>query len=608
MQKKNFELRGNFIQKKVTDFFIFYKPNFDYKQINDKKDQIIFIEKEADNESPENYIPCMLYRNNNSPNILICFHGNSEDIFTIDTFGLDFRSYLNMSVLFVEYPGYSIYMDRHPDSEKIYTDSLIVYEWVKRNFKVKEDQIFIFGRSLGTSPAIYLSSIKSPKALFIVSAFTSIKDIGNDIHVSPFLEGIFNSIKYIKTVKCPILLIHGEEDPLISCEQSQKLKLEVLKYDKDHIADLEKVPNMTHNDFDLKYDIINKITSFIKKYPEIFNDESNNNYNNINFNNHYQFPTSIQRIIESKTFNINEFSISNKDIRKKNALALIRLLDGRIALSHGLSITIYNDRYYKEDYTIELYKEKNIFGNINCLSQLKNENLICSTKNGDIFMFQIDEGDYEEKKKISLNQIIHNIEVLNSNEICLLSEKFVKIYDGDKLTEIKSIKLSSEYINFIKLDDCFAFVSSNKYLKFFKLEEKEMKLLSYLQLNAKINNYTMAKGYKSLIIGYDDIIENIDLEENPYQENAKISLKENISCIHRIHDELFLVSSFKGSIFQIIIKEKKQINFIKKTFVNGQIKSLLFKNIKNILFTSEDRIYVLDNSKFNAKKDDCKIS
>ena len=126
----------------------------------------------------------------------------------------------------------------------------------------------------------------------------------------------------------------------------------------------------------------------------------------------------------------------------------------------------------------------------------------------------------KKKKKISLNQIIHNIEVLNSNEICLLSEKFVKIYDGDKLTEIKSIKPSSEYINFIKLDDCFAFVSSNKYLKFFKLEEKEMKLLSHLQLNAKINNYTMEKGYKSLIIGYDDIIEYIDLEENHYQEKA----------------------------------------------------------------------------------------
>ena len=152
-------------------------------------------------------------------------------------------------------------------------------------------------------------------------------------------------------------------------------------------------------------------------------------------------------------------------------------------------------------------------------------------------------------------------------------------------------------------------------MKFFRLEEKEneMKLLSYRSRSVKANNnnYTMAKSYKSLIIGYDDIIEYIDLEENHYQENEKtpksVSLKENIAYIHRIHDELFLVSSIRGSIFQIIIKEKKQIDFIKKKFVIGQIKSLLFKNIKNILFTSEDRIYVLDNSKFNGKIDNCKI-
>lgn len=144
MENKNFELRGNYFQKKVIGFFISYKPYFDNKQIYAKKDQIIFIEKEANNASPENYIPCMFYRNNNSLNILICFHGNSEDIFTIETFGLDFRSYLNMSILFVEYPGYSIYMDRQP--EKIFSDSIIVYDWVKKNFKVTDDQIFIFGR------------------------------------------------------------------------------------------------------------------------------------------------------------------------------------------------------------------------------------------------------------------------------------------------------------------------------------------------------------------------------------------------------------------------------------------------------------------------------
>jgi esterase/lipase len=90
----------------------------------------------------------------------------------------------------------------------------------KKNFQVTDDQIFIFGRSLGTSPAIYLSSKRRPKALFVVSAFTSIKDIGADKYVSVFVEEIFNSIKYIKTVKCPILFIHGEKDPLISFQQS----------------------------------------------------------------------------------------------------------------------------------------------------------------------------------------------------------------------------------------------------------------------------------------------------------------------------------------------------------------------------------------------------
>ena len=52
MHRGNFEVRGNFIQKKVTDLFVFFKPKIDYSQIYSKKDQIIFIEKNANNKSP----------------------------------------------------------------------------------------------------------------------------------------------------------------------------------------------------------------------------------------------------------------------------------------------------------------------------------------------------------------------------------------------------------------------------------------------------------------------------------------------------------------------------------------------------------------------------
>ena len=608
MKHKNFEIRGNFIQKKITDLFVFYKPKFDYKQIYDKKDQIIFIEKEKNNLSPDNYIPCMLYKNNNSQNFLICFHGNSEDIFTIDTIGLDFRSYLNMNVIFVEYPGYSIYMDKGQESKKIFSDSIIVYNWIKEKFNITDNQIFIYGRSLGTSPAIYLSSQKNPKCLFLVSAFTSIKDVGADKHASAFLEEIFNSIKYIKYVKCPILFIHGLKDSLISYEQSQKLLDEVLKYGGDPRSILYKRPNMSHNDYDIKEDIIKSIDYYLKQ-----NNLISNEYLNINFDiiNSLKIPISIQRIIESKIFNITEFYIhNNKDISKKNANILIRLLDERIALSNGLNITIYNDRYYIEDYTIELYEQINKIGEINCLCQLKNGILICSTTCGDIFRFEIDEGDYNNKICKSLNEIIYKIDIFNSNEIILLSENHIKIYD-DKLNEIKSFNHSKEYINFIQIDHRFAFITPNNYLKICAIDQNGISLLHYIQIKYQLNNtYCITKGYKSLIIAYGPIIEYINLnsdQEISDKDRKGLLLNENITGIHRIHDELFLVSTDKGSIIQIIITENNNIEKIQNKFINGKIRFILFKNMKTILFTADDRIYVLNNTKKNSKKDDCKI-
>lgn len=605
MKNLNFEIRGNFLQKKITEHFIFYKPKFDYKEVYAKKEQIIFIPKEVNNSSPNNYIPCMFYKNNNSKNVLICFHGNSEDIFTIDTFGLDFRSYLNMNVLFVEYPGYSIYMDKQQESKKIFSDTIIVYDWVKEKFNITDDQIFIYGRSLGTSPAIYLSSIKKPNCLFLVSAFTSMKDIGADKFVSPLLEEIFNSIKYIKYVKCPILFIHGENDSLINYQQSQNLLNEVLKYGGDKRSILVKRSNMSHNNYDIKEDIINQMDDFLKKNNLILN---KNFIINFDFIDSMQIPNSIERILESKIFNIKEFYIlNNKDIKKKNANILIRLLDERIALSNGSKITIYNDKNYKEDYTIELYEQMNNMGEVNCLCQLKNNNLVCSTTSGQIFKFEIYEGDYDNKIYKSLNEIIYKIDVFDSNKIILLSENYIKIYD-DKLNEIQSIKHSKEYINFLQFDHRFAFLTSNNLLKFCIVDENGISLLHYIKFEGKVHTYCMAKGYKSLILAYNNIIEYINLNhDHEISDNDRkgLMLNENITCIHRIHDELFLASTDKGSIIQIIITENNNIEKIQNKFVNGEIKFVLFKNMKTILFTHDNKINVLINIKKNSKFDDC---
>ena len=159
--------RGNIIQKKITENYILNVPKFDIKKVLNYKKKLIFVERDN-----KNYIPCLFLRNKDSSNYLIYFHGNSEDIFGVENYGLYFKSNFNMNVIIVEYPGYSIYFEQSPEPKQIFLDSINVYNWIKNKFKICDQQIFVYGRSLGTSPAIYLSSKMNPRALFLISAFT----------------------------------------------------------------------------------------------------------------------------------------------------------------------------------------------------------------------------------------------------------------------------------------------------------------------------------------------------------------------------------------------------------------------------------------------------
>ena len=596
------EVRGNFFQKKITDFFIFYKPNFkDYKQVFDRKDQLIYIEKKINN-TQSSYIPCMFYRNTNNKNFLLCFHGNSEDIFSIDNFALNFRSYLNMNVLFIEYPGYSIYIGDQSESIKIFDDSLFIYEWVKNKFKISDNQIYVFGRSLGTSPAIYLCSEKRPKALFLVSAFKSMKEIGADKYIPFLMEEIFNSIKYIKRVKCPILLIHGEKDNLISYKHSEALRNEVLKYDESHIVAFQLIKNMTHNDYNIRDDIIKHIETFcqmkelISKENEIFEIDKNE------LNELYKIPPCIFRFAESKAFNIKDFSFSKQFQRINNSKFLIRLFDERIALIHDSIITIYNDKYYTKDFEFDVNEGTSKTGKISSVCNWKENYIICSTRSGDIYIYMIDDEEYKkENTNICLNDPIYKIEVLSSNQICILSDNFIKIYD-ENLKEKNSFENKNKFFNFVEIDCSFAFLSNNG-IYYYKINENKLSLINniHLELSSEENIYNLNKSYKSLIIGNKNTIYFLSPENGEIYQEEKIShyycFEENFTSIHKIHDELFLASTDKGNIMQIIIdKDNKHFDKIKKGFTNEKITAVLYKNLRTIFIISEDKIHIYKNN------------
>ncbi len=289
--------------KKISDTLIYSPPNFDYSKINSYKKQIIYIPKSNQNNE-ENYIPCLfVIEYNYSANFLIYFHGNGEDIFSCELLGFHISRELKMNIIIVEYPGYSIYPGK-PDSEIILNDSLIVYDYIKNKFQLDKNNLFVCGRSLGSAPAIFLSSKKEINTLFLISAFESMKKVGKGFFVGMLFKDEFKSIDFIPYVTCNVLFIHGKNDRLISYKHSENLYDHCGSNNKDICIN----DNMTHNDSDLMKDIINPIKEFFKKKNIVIIEKNNCfNINDPEFNKLFQIPNYIDKYLENKLFIISNF-------------------------------------------------------------------------------------------------------------------------------------------------------------------------------------------------------------------------------------------------------------------------------------------------------------
>ena len=601
MLNNQYEEKGNWLQHLVTKSIILKPPSFkkdDYESIAKYKNKLIFIERNKNIQSDDNYIPCLFYRNPNSPNYLIYFHGNSEHIFQIEFYGLDFRSYLDMNIIIVEYPGYSIYPCDDPESNIFFINTLIVYDWIKEKFKVTDDQIFVCGRSLGTASAIFLASQRRPKALFLISAFTSLKNIGKDFWASYFVEEIFNSYRYITNVDIPTLLIHGKKDSLINYKHSIALYDEMNI--KNKFVNIQLNDNMTHNEFNLKEDIIFPIKSFIDN-NKLINTENNIILSEEDISDIYKVPQCIMKTVESKLFDINNFQFKKK-IELKNAIFFTKI-DNNMIFRSGSKILIYNQKNYTLEGEIDISKtHSNAL--INSLYQMENKNIVCGTNLGDIIIYKLildseddnfeDSDDiYKEIKNISLKEIIYKIDKFLPNYICVLTKNTIKFYD-DNFTEKTSIKLEQLYTNFAQISSDTIALLSYDHLSINKITENGLELINRYD-NIKSNNFNniLLTTNKYIIIGGKKYIYYID-----YTTNIKNKKKydREINYIEKIHEESFLAATDEGIILHITINNDQTLKINERIFSIGKIYSLSMKNFKTILFTDENRIQLWNNS------------
>ena len=115
-------------------------------------------------------------------------------------------------------------------SEKgLFKDGTVCYDYLHKRYP--EKPILIYGRSLGTAIATHVAALQNPKALVLESPFYSFLDLAT--RYSPYLPRAllkallkypFETNLWIKSVKCPIYLIHGTEDELVAYDSSVRLK------------------------------------------------------------------------------------------------------------------------------------------------------------------------------------------------------------------------------------------------------------------------------------------------------------------------------------------------------------------------------------------------
>jgi alpha-beta hydrolase superfamily lysophospholipase len=185
----------------------------------------------------------------NNPNILF-FHGNGEIAIDYLPIGAIYNQ-IGLNLFVADYRGYGSSGGK-PTLSNMIKDAHPVFEGFKRVLKDEgySGNLFIMGRSLGSASAIELASHYQSqlKGLVIESGFTNVfnlfKYLGFPLEsLGVIVPGTPSSLKLIRKISLPTLIMHGEYDQIVPVEEGKALYETIAAKDKR----LTIIPGVDHN-------------------------------------------------------------------------------------------------------------------------------------------------------------------------------------------------------------------------------------------------------------------------------------------------------------------------------------------------------------------------
>ena len=155
--------------------------------------------------------------------VVMYFHGNSRSIKGWGKFSTDFTE-KGFDVVMLDYRGFGKSTGKR--SEKgMKTDFQKVYEQMLQRYP--EEEMIVYGRSIGSGFAAKLASTNKPQMLILESPYYSFHRLTQRIlpilPMSMVLRFRLRTHVWLRYVHCPIRIIHGTKDLLIRPKASKDL-------------------------------------------------------------------------------------------------------------------------------------------------------------------------------------------------------------------------------------------------------------------------------------------------------------------------------------------------------------------------------------------------
>ncbi|MFN8353526.1 MAG: alpha/beta fold hydrolase [Spirosomataceae bacterium] len=207
---------------KVQEYFIFKpeKLSHDFEFRYDDPFEELFFEPE-----PGVKINALRFFHQSAKGLVIYFHGNTRSIKGWAKYAWDFSQH-GYDVLMVDYRGFGKSVGKRSE-DALKNDFQYIYKKMRSNYGYLEENIIIYGRSLGSGFACKLASQNKPKMLILDAPYYSFSYLMNRflpfLPISIILRFRIRTDLWIRYVRCPIFIIHGTKDWLIPYRSSVRL-------------------------------------------------------------------------------------------------------------------------------------------------------------------------------------------------------------------------------------------------------------------------------------------------------------------------------------------------------------------------------------------------